>query len=103
MGDLYLPEVDCLASSEFHQLAKYYSLHLDPAEGCLLCPEVARQVVCFPPHPIPMALEKIRQDNCKVILLVPLWRSSKWLDMLIDLLLNNVLHLGDHRAVLDAS
>ena len=54
----------------------------------------------FPPVPlIPLTLEKIRQDGCRAITILPMWRNAKWWDILLELLLDDPLPLGDHKDV----
>ena len=100
----FTPEVDCFASSRFHSLPGYFSFHPDSNALRRDAFSVTRwpsRVYAFPPVPlIPMTLDKIRADRVRAILIVPHSNTAKWWDMLLELLLEPPVKLGDHRILL---
>ena len=79
-----------------HQLDSYYQTSQTS--------QTPRKVYAFPPVPlIPLTLQKIREDRCLGILVVPQWHNAKWWDMLTELLVEEPVALGYYKGLVTTS
>ena len=87
-----LPQVDLFASNLNHQLKNYISWGPDPkAQGTDAFTILwdSPLMYAFPPFSqIQRCLQKIIQDQARVILIAPVWRSRPWFPILLSLLID---------------
>jgi hypothetical protein len=88
--ELGQPMVDLFATRHNHRLPLYVSPVLDPAAWAVdaLSLDWSRlEAYAFPPFIlIPQVLRKIRNAECRVLLVAPLWPQRSWFSDLLDLL-----------------
>jgi hypothetical protein len=91
------PQVDLFATRFNHKLPSYVSPCPDPQAWKIDAMSISWQGLdgyAYPPTGmIREVLEKIRQDQCHVILIAPCWPSMSWYPLLLDLLIDHPLEL----------
>lgn len=94
------PDIDVFASRINHQLPKYFSYH--PDSKALAINAFAHKwdffAYIFPPfNLIPRVLRKLKEDKTgRVILVVPKWIVATWYPILMEMLLQPPIHLGNN-------
>jgi len=83
------PDVDLFASIHSRQCERYYSGHPDPysVEANAFYFDWSREFFyAFPPfNVIACVLRKIKRDNARGILFVPLWTSQPWYPIFMNM------------------
>ena len=91
------PVIDLFATSLNFKLPSYFSPVPDPnamAVDALSQKWTGMTGYAFPPIPIlPLVLKKLREENCVIILIAPLWPKRSWFSMIMELLVESPLKL----------
>ena len=86
------PQIDLFASSRNHQLKTYCSWIADPKAlkiDAFTFSWDFNLVYLFPLFPlIHKCLSKIKKDNCRTILIAPVWKSRPWYPIILGMLMD---------------
>ena len=93
-------QIDLFASRLTHQLDKYVSWRPDPGEIHVDAFTMNwRNLItyAFPPFSlIPAVLHKTKKEMATLILIAPLWSAQPWWPLLIDLVIDYPVYLGNN-------
>ena len=92
------PSTDLFASSAFHLAAEYFSCNPDPGAAQVDAFAVSRWPhygYAFPPPPLlAKTLERIAEQQIRVILVAPRWTAATWWDTLTRMTVEGPILLG---------
>jgi hypothetical protein len=91
------PSLDIFASFAAHHCSQYFSWHPDPNSISVdaFLSKWGTNFYAFPPFCIVLkALNKIRSDRARGIIVVPLWKSQSWYPIFAKMCVSQILILG---------
>lgn len=98
------PDIDLFASNANKQVKQFYSWFPDSNSlgvDAFLCSWDFVLPYAFPPFSmVPKILQKIKNDNAKIILVVPNWPSQPWYPLYHSLCISETIRLGPDKSLL---
>ena len=96
--------IDLFASRLTHQLKPYFSWRPDPSavhNDAFTMDWLNLMAYAFPPfNLIPSVLQKAKKEHATLVLVAPLWTTKPWWPLLIELIVNYPVYLGNNPKLL---